>query len=86
MKKPQNISEVIRHGLCNRCGSCVGLSNGRIRFSDRTGKYLPVITEPLDEETTKLVWQACSGKGFDFPKSRRRIFGKEEANPFLGHL
>ena len=48
VKKPETINDVIRHDLCNRCGSCVGLSGGKIVFEDRTGKYLPVIKEPLD--------------------------------------
>ena len=85
MRKPENIGEVIRHDLCNRCGSCVGLSGGRIVFSDRTGRCLPVIREPLDKETAELVWQACSGKGFDFPKQRVSVFGDPKGHPFIGH-
>ena len=85
MRKPDNIQDVIRHDLCNRCGSCVGLSDGKIVFGDRTGKYLPIIKEPLDETTTRLVWQACSGKGFDFPEQRLSVFGDAEGHPYIGH-
>ena len=86
MRKPENIQEVIRHDLCNRCGSCVGLSNGRIVFSDRTGRYLPVIQKPLDAATSQLVWQACSGKGFDFPAQKVSVFGDPEGgHPYIGH-
>lgn len=85
MRKPENIQDVIRHDLCNRCGSCVGLSGGKIVFSDRTGSYLPVIREPLDGSTSQLVWEACSGKGFDFPKQRVSVFGDPEGHPFIGH-
>ncbi len=85
MRKPENIKDVIRHDLCNRCGSCVGLSGGRIVFNDRTGRYLPVIREPLDKETSQLVWEACSGKGFDFPKQKVSVFGDPEGHPFIGH-
>lgn len=85
MRKPENINEVIRHDLCNRCGSCAGLSRGRIVFGDRTGSYLPVIREPIDKETATLVWQACSGKGFDFPWQRKAIFGDTGGHPFIGH-
>ena len=87
VKKPENIHDVIRHDLCNRCGSCVGLSGGKIVFSDRAGKYLPLIKEPLDHETSKLVWQACSGKGFDFPKQKLSIFGNSEGalNHYIGY-
>jgi len=85
VRKPENIKDVIRYGLCNRCGSCAGLSGGKIVFSDRTGKYLPLIREPLDETTSRLVWEACSGKGFDFPKQRQSVFGDPEGHPFIGH-
>lgn len=85
MRKPENIKDVIRHGLCNRCGSCVGLSGGKIVFSDRTGRYLPVIREPLDGLTSQLAWEACSGRGFDFPRQRVSVFGDPEGHPFIGH-
>jgi coenzyme F420 hydrogenase subunit beta len=85
VKKPENINDVIRHDLCNRCGSCVGLSGGKIEFSDRTGSYRPFIREPLDEPASELIWQACSGKGFDFIKQRISVFGNAESHPFIGH-
>jgi coenzyme F420 hydrogenase subunit beta len=85
VKKPENIQDVIRHDLCNRCGSCAGLSAGRIVFSDRTGRCVPVIREPLDGPTSRLVWQACSGKGFDFPGHRLSVFGDAGGHPYIGH-
>ncbi len=33
----------------------------------------------------KLIWNACPGKGFDFPRQRERIFGTPEAHPYIGH-
>lgn len=85
MRKPENIKDVIRHGLCNRCGSCVGLSKGKIVFEDRTGKYLPVLREPLDAEAEKLIWHACSGKGFDFPAQKLSVFGESGGHIYTGH-
>ena len=85
VKKAGNIEEVVRHNLCNRCGSCAGLSGGKIAFADRTGKYLPIIREPLDETTSRLVWSACSGKGFDFPAQRVSVFGDPKGHLFIGH-
>jgi coenzyme F420 hydrogenase subunit beta len=86
VRKPENINDVIRYDLCNRCGSCVGLSGGRIVFNDRTGSYLPVIQELLDDATSRLVWDACSGKGFDFPKNRLTVFGDTGSHPLIGHF
>jgi coenzyme F420 hydrogenase subunit beta len=85
VKKAGNIEEVVRHDLCNRCGSCVGLSGGKIAFTDRTGRYLPVIREPLDKATSQLTWEACSGKGFNFPAQRVSVFGDPRGHPLIGH-
>jgi len=68
------LREVISHNLCNRCGSCVGLSQGKIVFSDKTGNYLPKIIRETDEKTSDLIWQACAGKEFDFPGFRNKIY------------
>jgi coenzyme F420 hydrogenase subunit beta len=85
VKKPNNIKQVIDSGLCNRCGTCVGLSLGKIKFRDRTGLYLPEITGPLTGEEEKTLFQACSGKGFDFPGEQKRIFGeKTNRHPYTG--
>lgn len=84
MRKATDISGVIRHGLCNRCGTCAGLSGGKIVFPDREGKCLPVIRAPLDEEENRAIWNACSGKGFDFPGQRKSIFGERKANIYTG--
>ena len=74
------LSEVINHNLCNRCGSCVGLSQGKIVFSDKTGDYLPEIISEPDEKTADLIWQACAGKEFDFQGFRKHIY--TEGTPF----
>ena len=68
------LREVINHNLCNRCGSCVGLSQGKIVFSDKTGDYLPKIISEPDDKTSDLIWQACAGKEFDFPGFRNKIY------------
>lgn len=65
----------MRSELCNRCGSCVGLSGDRIRFGDREGKYLPEIREELSDAEYDRIWNACTGGRFDFPAMRKQIFG-----------
>ncbi len=74
------LREVINHNLCNRCGSCVGLSQGKIVFSDKTGDYLPEIISEPDEKTADLIWQSCAGKEFDFQEFRKQIY--TEGTPF----
>jgi len=60
----------MRSHLCNRCGSCVGLSEGKIVFEDKTGEYRPKIIAPIDDKLADTLWEACSGKYFDFVKYR----------------
>jgi coenzyme F420 hydrogenase subunit beta len=55
-------------------------------FEDRTGKYLPKIIKPLDEETGRIVWNACSGKGFDFPGQKVSVFGDPKGHAYIGHF
>lgn len=66
--------------MCNRCGSCVGLSDGAIVFDNKEGRYLPKILNKPDEATMKTILHACSGGAFDFPTYREEIYG--EATPF----
>jgi len=80
VKSIENLRSVIRHNLCNRCGTCVGLSGGAIVFSDRTGKCLPkIVTEPEDK-LADLIWNACPGKEFSFPSYRKAIY--PDSTPF----
>ncbi|MBN1119237.1 MAG: Coenzyme F420 hydrogenase/dehydrogenase, beta subunit C-terminal domain [Bacteroidales bacterium] len=60
--------------LCNRCGSCVGLSEGAIEFIDREGKYYPKIVKALHDEQVEKIYHACSGKYFDFPRYRELFY------------
>lgn len=84
-KEAKELKKVIKHNLCNRCGSCVGLSGGRISFYDRTGKYLPRITGNMDDKQWKTILNACSGRGFDFPGYRELIYsGDNQYHPFIG--
>lgn len=60
--------------LCNRCGSCVGLSGGKIVFEDREGRYLPKQIGEVDEATAARMWTACPGKDFSFPEHNSHFY------------
>ncbi len=79
VKKYRELEKIMHSNLCNRCGSCVGLSEGAVKFRDREGKYSPYIVEKLSDEKIDLIWEACSGKYFNFPKFRN-IYYKESSN------
>jgi coenzyme F420 hydrogenase subunit beta len=67
------LKKIMNSDLCTRCGSCVGLSGGKIVFIDREGKYKPrVLTEP-DEDLSNRLLHACPGKDFNF-KTYRELF------------
>jgi coenzyme F420 hydrogenase subunit beta len=69
-----NLQHVINHNLCNRCGTCVGLSGGGIVFGDKTGKYLPQITGEIHAELADRIWKACPGGNFSFPEYRKTFY------------
>ena len=77
VKRINGIRDVVRHGLCNRCGTCVGLSGGKITFDDRTGRYLPRLNDDADDALDQALLASCSGKGFDFPAQSSRIYGQD---------
>jgi coenzyme F420 hydrogenase subunit beta len=79
------LKHVIDTGLCTRCGSCVGLSDGRVRFRDKTGDYLPEIVADIDEDLATRIWQACSGGEADFKALDKFSFnGHGQHHPYLG--
>ena len=85
VRKIEKIQDVVQQRLCNRCGTCVGLAEGSITFSDRTRKYLPQVDHELDDSLNKELLKYCSGKGFDFPAQSQNIFGKgSRHNIFTG--
>lgn len=65
-KKLKELKKIMNSHLCNRCGSCVGLSNGAIEFKDREGKFQPKVVGNLSPETIERIHNACAGKYFDF--------------------
>lgn len=80
----KQLQKIIKGGLCNRCGTCVGLSGGGIVFGDREGRYLPVILSEPDKETMQNILWSCSGKSFDFPANRQYFFSPQ--TPFHNYL
>lgn len=68
------IEKVMRSQLCNRCGTCVGLSGGKVVFRDREGDYRPLIVQPLVKEEALTLQEACAGHSFSFPEFNRKLF------------
>ena len=86
MSAKKNLEKVIKSGLCNRCGTCVGLSQGKINFQDKEGAYLPQIPSDLSSNLAKRIWQGCPAKQVSFPNLNSFVFGsKASRHPYLGH-
>lgn len=68
VKNRKELESIMSSHLCNRCGSCVGLSDGAIEFKDKEGKYQPHFVSEISDKNLQRVLKACSGKYFDFPK------------------
>jgi coenzyme F420 hydrogenase subunit beta len=76
VKNIDRLKKVMRSHLCNRCGTCVGLSEGRIVFTDRTGDYRPVVQSEIPDALADTLWEACPGKHFDFPRYRSVFYSQ----------
>ncbi|MHC1778211.1 MAG: Coenzyme F420 hydrogenase/dehydrogenase, beta subunit C-terminal domain [Lentimicrobium sp.] len=70
------LRKIMKSDLCNRCGSCVGMSGGTIVFEDREGEYRPVVVRDPGSELSARMLNACAGKDFDF-NAHRALFYKE---------
>jgi coenzyme F420 hydrogenase subunit beta len=75
-EKSDFFKKIASSELCNRCGSCVGLSRGKIVFSEKTGQYLPVIAEDITENEAELLLQSCAGWSFNFPDYNKELFSE----------
>ncbi|MFW5804968.1 MAG: Coenzyme F420 hydrogenase/dehydrogenase, beta subunit C-terminal domain [Bacteroidales bacterium] len=81
VKSIDKLSKVMRSELCSRCGTCVGLSGGKVVFDNKEKKYLPKITGDIDDNLADRLWATCPGKDFDFPAYRNHFY----ANPSHFH-
>jgi coenzyme F420 hydrogenase subunit beta len=83
----ERLRRVAERDLCTRCGTCVGLGGGRIRFRDELGECVPEIPPELDPLLAERLWNGCSGEEVDFPGLTRHAFGEgAERHPYVGHF
>jgi len=86
-KSLDNLMAVFHNGLCARCGTCVGLSEGAVCFGDKSGCYLPELKEKISDELAKRILKGCSGRDVCFNELNEFIFGGgAERHPYMGHV
>ncbi len=74
VKNRKELESIMQSHLCNRCGSCVGLSDGAIEFKDKEGRYQPHFVKEISPENLSRVLTACTGKYFNFPEYRTKFY------------
>ena len=74
--------EVIDAGICTHCGTCAGLSSGNLQMGETRDGPLPVAQG--HPELPLLAYEACPGKGIDYPAAYRTLFGALPQNWLLG--
>ncbi len=79
-------SEVIRAGLCTHCGTCAGLSGGQLEMKLTRQGPLPVPVGPGAVSLPELAYEACPGRGLNYPDLNRAVFGKLPENWLIGNL
>lgn len=76
--------QVIRPKLCTHCGTCVGLANGSLAMAAAPEGPLPVMRYGAD--VPSIAYEACPGKGVDYPEMNQRVFGALPENWLTGHV
>lgn len=77
-------TQVIRPGLCTHCGACVGLAAGSLAMKPTPEGPIPVA---LDRANVPfLAYEACPGKGVDYPGLNHFVFGALPENWLTGHV
>ncbi len=76
--------EVIQSGLCTHCGTCVGLSNNALIMKSTESGPLPEINELTPLKLSQTCYDACPGKGLNYPGLNEYVFAKHPDNWLMG--
>lgn len=74
--------EVIQAGLCTHCGTCIGLAQGALAMLETKQGPLPM---PVAQTALpSAAYQACPGKGLNYPGLAEQVFGQLPENWLAG--
>ena len=77
-------AEVIQPGICTHCGTCAGLSHGTVEMVQSVGGPLPAPSGGYSPDVPTLAYDACPGKGVDYPALYRACFDALPENWLVG--
>ena len=77
-------AEVVAPGLCTHCGTCAGLSNGTLAMRPTSAGPLPYRLEGGPNEMPAAAFEACPGKGINYPELCAAVFGRQPDNWLIG--
>lgn len=78
--------EVIRPGLCSHCGTCAGLGAGALEMQQSARGPIPVNLPDRKPDLPDEAYQACPGKGLNYPALYQEVFGGLPDNWLVGHV
>jgi len=76
--------EIIDTGLCTHCGTCVGLSNGKLVMEESENGPIPM-QKTNQENLNHLAYDACPGKGLNYPELIEKVFSSKIDDWRIGH-
>jgi coenzyme F420 hydrogenase subunit beta len=77
--------EVLRAGICVSCGACVALDASGGSHMQPTPRG-PLPDYSADAKLPELAWDACPGKGVDYPALYRKHYGALPESWLVGPL
>ena len=81
----KTIEEALNAGLCNGCGTCVGLCpNSAIYMSKAKEVYIPKLNRNECNQCG-ICFEVCPGHSANFRKLNLMIFGKEQQDILMGN-
>jgi coenzyme F420 hydrogenase subunit beta len=76
-------ADVIEPGLCTHCGLCAGLSQGSVAMVETAQGPQPQGVNGA-AHVPEIVYQACPGRGLNYPELNQSVFGRQPDNWLVG--